>query len=101
MLGLKDFRRNTHVLKVVELHGNRLSSLKHIVECIANCGTLEVISLAKHGDSNPVCTIPAYRPTIFAQLPKLQILDGKDKHENPVTSSDINLLHPGKLELII
>ena len=96
--GLKDFRRNTHVLKVVELHGNRLNSLKHIVECIANCGTLEIISFAKHGDSNPVCDIPAYRPTIFAQLPNLKILDGKDRHENAATSSDINLLQPGKMQ---
>ena len=95
LTGLKDFRRNTHALKVIEIHGNKLRSLKHVTECIANCGTLEDVTLEQNGDSNPVCNVPAYRPTLFAQLPKLQILDGKDKHGHISTLSNIELLHPG------
>ena len=101
LTGIKDFRRNTHVLKYIELHGNRISSLKHVVECIANCGTIEVLSFSRSGDSNPVCSVPAYRPTIFAQLPKLQILDGRDKHGNITTLSDLDLLHPGSIKFSV
>ena len=93
--GFKTFRRNTHVLRVIDLHGNRISSLKHTIECIANCGTVEVLSLASNDGCNPVCNVPAYRPNIFAQLPNLQTLDGKDKHGNIAASSDEELLHPG------
>ena len=99
LAGFKPFRRNTHILRVIDLHGNRISSLKHTIECIANCGTVEILSLASNDGSNPVCNVPAYRPNIFAQLPNLQILDGKDKHGNITTSSDVDLLHPGNINL--
>lgn len=96
LTGLKEFRRNTHALKCIEIHGNKINSLKQLVKCIALCGTLESLILTRNSDSNPVCSVPAFRPTIFAQLPKLKILDGKDKHGNFLAAENLEFLHPGE-----
>ncbi|XP_065065205.1 leucine-rich repeat and coiled-coil domain-containing protein 1-like isoform X2 [Rhopilema esculentum] len=96
LTGLKDFRRNTHVIKFVDLHGNKITSLDHLLECIANCGTLEHLTLQKNGDSNPVCSIPAYRPNVFAQVKNLVALDEKDKHGNATVLGNVQQIsHPG------
>ena len=85
------------MIKFVELHGNKITSLDHLLECIANCGTLEYLTLQKNGDSNPVCSIPAYRPNVFAQVKNLVALDGKDKHGNATILGNFQQSsHPGK-----
>ena len=55
-----------------------------------------MLTLKKNGDGNSVCNVPAYVPSVFAQLPNLTVLDGKDRHGNVVTTDQLETVHPGK-----
>lgn len=78
--GLKGFNLETHQLKHVELHGNKISSLKHITGCLLNSNCISQLCFAKGSDGNPVCDNSIYISSIFSQLPWLESLDGKDKN---------------------
>ena len=96
MTGFKEVKPKTHNLNFIELHGNQITSLSHVIGCLANCGKLDVLTLKKNGDGNSVCNVPAYVPSVFAQLPNLTVLDGKDRHGNVVTTDQLETVHPGK-----
>ena len=97
LIGLRDIRPGSHALKHLDLNGNNVTSLNHAIQCLANCTKLEVLIFKDENDGNPICEIPAYRPNMFAQLPLLRILDGKDQHGNPVMiENSINQLNTGE-----
>lgn len=74
--------KSTHSLTVLELYANRISSLKHVIECLRKCTTIQSLHLQQGSNTNPVCEISAYRPNVISQFPWLQSLDGFDKHDN-------------------
>lgn len=94
--GLKAFHNHSHQLQRLDIFGNKVRSVNHVVQCLSQCTTLKTIYFKKEEDENPVCALPAYRPNVLAQMPWLANLDGYDKHGNVVqddfNSSDI----PGK-----
>jgi len=78
--GLKSFTGTTHYLYHLDLYGNKLASVKHITQSLMRCNSLRVLYFQKDTDTNPVCSLPAYRPNLLSQLPWLEGLDGFDKH---------------------
>jgi len=60
-----------HNLKMLYLHGNRISNLAEVDKLSAVGGTL--IKITMHGNS--VEALPNYREYILAHLPKLKMLD--------------------------
>ena len=80
--GFIEVKHSSHVLEQVELFGNRISNLKHTLQCLRDCGHLKRITLQNKEDSNPVCSLPAYKPNMFSQLTRLEILDGRDRVGN-------------------
>lgn len=91
--GLKAFHNHSHQLQRLDIFGNKVRSVNHVVQCLSQCTTLKTIYFKKEEDENPVCALPAYRPNVLAQMPWLANLDGYDKHGNVVqddfNSSDI------------
>ena len=45
-------------LSQVELHGNRLQSLDHVMQCLRHCANLRSLAVAQAGADNPLCQIP-------------------------------------------
>ncbi|CAH1270558.1 LRRCC1 [Branchiostoma lanceolatum] len=70
-------------LSHVELHGNRLSSINHVVQCLMGCAHLTDLTLMHDGKGNPVCSASDYRETVLSLMPQVQVLDGRDRGGRP------------------
>eukprot|EP00794_Sanderia_malayensis_P018762 gene18762-20653_t len=88
LIGLKEVRPSTHVLKFIDFHGNNISSFDHVINCLANCSSLEVLIFQDGSDGNAICKLPSYRPNIFAQLSRLKVLDCEDRFGNFVATDE-------------
>ncbi|XP_006880571.1 PREDICTED: leucine-rich repeat and coiled-coil domain-containing protein 1 [Elephantulus edwardii] len=87
-----------HKLRHIDLHGNCIDSIHHLLQCMIGLHFLTNLILEKNGDDNPVCHIPGYRAIILQTLPQLRILDCKNIFGEPVDLSEINLSHLQCLE---
>ncbi|KAI8504572.1 leucine rich repeat [Branchiostoma belcheri] len=70
-------------LSHVELHGNQLTSINHVVQCLMGCTDLTDLTLMHDGKGNPVCSTSDYRETVLSLIPQVQVLDGRDRGGRP------------------
>ncbi|XP_077983130.1 leucine-rich repeat and coiled-coil domain-containing protein 1-like [Glandiceps talaboti] len=82
--GLVELHGPDYKLKKLELHGNQITSVNHIVECLIGCLKLVNVTLVHDGSDNPVCQLPGYRSGVLNSLPQLEILDDVDRSGQPV-----------------
>ncbi|KAM6214375.1 leucine-rich repeat and coiled-coil domain-containing protein 1 isoform 1-T1 [Rhynchocyon petersi] len=87
-----------HKLRHIDLHGNCIDSIHHLLQCMIGLHFLTNLILEKNGDDNPVCRVPGYRAIILQTLPQLRILDCKNIFGEPVDLSEINVSHLQCLE---
>ncbi|XP_004697545.1 leucine-rich repeat and coiled-coil domain-containing protein 1 isoform X1 [Echinops telfairi] len=87
-----------HKLRHIDLHGNCIDSIHHLLQCTIGLHFLTYLILEKNGDDNPVCHVPGYRAIILQTLPQLRILDCKNIFGEPVNLSEINVSHLQCLE---
>lgn len=93
--GLKKIHGSSFSLRSLYLHGNELSSLDHLINCLAGCRMLQELTLSLYGEANPVCEIPDYRSGVLASLKNLEVLDGQDRTGKPAATRDSVLDIPG------
>lgn len=86
--GLKKIHGSSFSLRSLYLHGNELSSLNHLINCLAGCRMLQELTLSLYGEANPVCEIPDYRSSVLASLKNLEVLDGQDRTGKPAATRD-------------
>ncbi|KAM5281792.1 leucine-rich repeat and coiled-coil domain-containing protein 1 isoform 2-T2 [Ctenodactylus gundi] len=77
-------------LRYIDLHGNCIDSIHHLLQCMIGLHFLTDLILEKNGEGNPVCHAPGYRAIILQTLPQLRILDCKNIFGELVNSADIN-----------
>ena len=93
--GLKKIHGSSFSLRSLYLHGNELSSLDHLINCLAGFRMLQELTLSLYGEANPVCEIPDYRSSVLASLKNLEVLDGQDRTGKPAATRDSVLDIPG------
>ncbi|KAL9975413.1 hypothetical protein ACROYT_G012573 [Oculina patagonica] len=86
--GLKKLHGPAFSLKGLYLHGNQLSSLDQIINCLNGCRMLKELTMSQYGESNPVCEMSAYRSSILTALKTLEVLDGLDRAGKPAATRD-------------
>ncbi|KAJ7376666.1 leucine rich repeat [Desmophyllum pertusum] len=86
--GLKKLHGPAFTLSGLYLHGNQLSSLDHVINCLTGCRMLKELTLSQYGEANPVCELSAYRSSVLATLKKLEVLDGLDRTGKPAATRD-------------
>ncbi|XP_008589965.1 PREDICTED: leucine-rich repeat and coiled-coil domain-containing protein 1 [Galeopterus variegatus] len=96
--GLLPLHGLKHKLRYIDLHGNYVDSIHHLLQCMVGLHFLTNLILEKDGDDNPVCHLPGYRAVILQTLPQLRILDCKNIFGEPVNLAEINSSHLQCLE---
>ncbi|XP_035680268.1 leucine-rich repeat and coiled-coil domain-containing protein 1-like [Branchiostoma floridae] len=81
--GFRQLSGSGYRLSHVELHGNQLTSINHVVQCLMGCTHLTDLTLMHDGKGNPVCSAPDYRETVLSLVPQVQVLDGRDRGGRP------------------
>ena len=78
---LQSFSTPNHKLKILLLHGNRLSSIAHVSHVLRLVYTLRELVLKRQEVTNPLCERELdYKEQLYACLTSVQILDGVDPH---------------------
>ncbi|XP_028919050.1 leucine-rich repeat and coiled-coil domain-containing protein 1 isoform X2 [Ornithorhynchus anatinus] len=95
--GFLGLHGTNHKISHIDLHGNCLDSINHLVKCMTGLHSLTNLTLEKNGKNNPLCDIPGYRGIILQTLPQLKVLDGMDVFGEPINllegnSSDLQYL---------
>uniref|UniRef100_A0A803TTZ6 Leucine-rich repeat and coiled-coil domain-containing protein 1 n=1 Tax=Anolis carolinensis TaxID=28377 RepID=A0A803TTZ6_ANOCA len=95
--GLLSLRGPSCKISHIELHGNCIDNINHLLQCLSGLQYLTNLSLEKNGKSNPVCSKIGYREILLQALPQLTVLDGKNIFGEPVnlveaSSSDLKCL---------
>ncbi|XP_045191730.2 leucine-rich repeat and coiled-coil domain-containing protein 1-like [Mercenaria mercenaria] len=88
--GLKTVSGPSYSLSHIDLHGNKLSSVAHIAQCLCRLVNLKQLVLSLDGSSNPVCHRSGYEQELMSNLPQLYYLDGRDRLGNLQSKSDTN-----------
>lgn len=94
--GLKKLHGPAFSLKSLYLHGNQLSSLDHVIDCLNGCRMLKELTMSQYGEANPVCEMSAYRSSILTTLKTLEVLDGLHRTGKPAATRDDVFSIPGK-----
>ncbi|CAC5362345.1 LRRCC1 [Mytilus coruscus] len=78
--GFKSLHGSDYRLTHLELHGNKLVSRKHVIQCLSGCVNLRQLTLDVDNTPNPLCNHSEYRQEILTGLPQIQSLDnvGRD-----------------------
>jgi leucine-rich repeat/coiled-coil domain-containing protein 1 len=93
--GLKDMRGCSYRLSVLILHGNRIRTVDHVVECLSVCVGLRELTLIQDGKDNPVCRVVGYRKKILSGLEGLQLLDAVNRNgKTAIAEDDLDVI-PG------
>ena len=78
--GFSDFKGASYQLRHVELQGNRITSIPHLVSNLQKCVTLQELVIAQGRVDNPIChvsgnlhfkkkhTVPAFKKSIVLLL---------------------------------
>ncbi|XP_069710403.1 leucine-rich repeat and coiled-coil domain-containing protein 1 [Phaenicophaeus curvirostris] len=78
----------SHNISHIDLHGNRINNINHLLQCTKGLRCLTNLTLEKNGKANPVCHIAGYRETVLQTLPQLTILDGRNISGEPVDPAE-------------
>ncbi|XP_062521408.1 leucine-rich repeat and coiled-coil domain-containing protein 1-like [Corticium candelabrum] len=70
---------STYRLSVLLLHGNRIRTVDHVIQCLTGCVALRELTLVQDGRDNPVCRVIGYRKKALSGLKGLQSLDGVNR----------------------
>ena len=93
--GMREMRGCSYRLSVLVLHGNRIRTVDHVVECLSGCVGLRELTLVQDGKDNPVCRVVGYRKKILSGLEGLQLLDGVNrKGKTAIAEDDLDVI-PG------
>ena len=95
--GLKKLHVPAFSLKSLYLHGNQLSSLDHVINCLSGCRKLKELTMSQYGEANPVCEISAYQSSILTAIRSLEVLDGLDRTGKAAATRDDVFTIPGKI----
>ncbi|CAG2250672.1 CLERC [Mytilus edulis] len=78
--GFKSIHGSDYRLTHLELHGNKLVSRKHVIQCLSGCVNLRQLTLDVDSTPNPLCNHSEYRQEILTGLSQIQSLDnvGRD-----------------------
>lgn len=93
--GFLDLHGGEHnQVQVVELHGNKLEDVDHVVQCLCGLVYMKHLVLSWQGESNPLCEKKEYREAMFERLPQLMSLDHIDRENKMVdfTDDDLDML---------
>nr|XP_028592426.1 LOW QUALITY PROTEIN: leucine-rich repeat and coiled-coil domain-containing protein 1 [Podarcis muralis] len=90
LTGLLYLRGANFKISSLELHGNCISNINHLLQCLVGLQYLSNLSLEKSGKSNPVCAKIGYREILLQALPQLTILDGRNIFGEPVNLAEAN-----------
>ncbi|CAH8583581.1 unnamed protein product [Dicrocoelium dendriticum] len=84
--GLLELSGPEYSLTVLQLQGNRIASLDHLLHCTSDLINLRQLTLMDpHTDANnPVCLSEGYRSATLEGLPQLSILDNLDRLDRPL-----------------
>ncbi|XP_076112416.1 leucine-rich repeat and coiled-coil domain-containing protein 1-like [Mytilus galloprovincialis] len=77
--GFKSLHGSDYRLTHLELHGNKLVSRKHVIQCLSGCVNLRQLTLDVDSTPNPLCNHSEYRQEILKGLPQIQSLDNVDR----------------------
>ncbi|CAK8684222.1 unnamed protein product [Clavelina lepadiformis] len=69
---------NSH-LETIELHGNNLTDVNHVIACLQGIISLKHLVLQQGPHNNPICHVAQYRQRLLNCLPQLQTLDHLDR----------------------
>ncbi|XP_013873768.1 leucine-rich repeat and coiled-coil domain-containing protein 1 isoform X2 [Austrofundulus limnaeus] len=83
LTGLLYLHGTEYKLKHLSLHGNRLDSIDHLLQCLLGLQGLRDVTLSQDGGDNPVCSSPGYWEVIMETLPQISVLDGLDRLRQP------------------
>merc|ERR1719376_1420546 len=87
--GFLDLHGGEHnQVQVVELHGNKLESIDHVVQCLNGLVYMKHLVLSWQGESNPLCEKKEYREVVLERLPQLMSLDHVDRDDKMVDFTD-------------
>ncbi|KAF6771451.1 hypothetical protein AHF37_08957 [Paragonimus kellicotti] len=84
--GLKELSSPNVNLTVLQLQGNRIRCLEHLLECTFGLKNLRQLTLmnTEINADNPICKMKDYRSAVLDGLPQLTILDNLDRQNRPV-----------------
>ncbi|KFP77056.1 Leucine-rich repeat and coiled-coil domain-containing protein 1, partial [Apaloderma vittatum] len=88
--GFQCLQGTSHKISHIDLHGNRISNIKHLLQCTKGLRCLTSLTLKKNGKANPVCHTAGYRATVLQALPQLTVLDGRNTSGEPVDAAEEN-----------
>ena len=60
--GIKALAGPSYSLTHLDLHGNKLSSVAHVSQCLCRVNNLKHLTLSLDGSSNPLC----HKPGLYA-----------------------------------
>ncbi|XP_037537288.1 leucine-rich repeat and coiled-coil domain-containing protein 1 [Nematolebias whitei] len=83
LTGLLYLHGTEYKLKHLSLHGNRLDSIDHLLQCLLGLQGLRDVTLSQDGGDNPVCGLPGYWEMVMETLPQISVLDGLDRLRQP------------------
>ncbi|XP_062611366.1 leucine-rich repeat and coiled-coil domain-containing protein 1-like isoform X2 [Saccostrea cucullata] len=94
--GFKSLHGAEYKLSHIELHGNKLASLQHVIKSLIGCSNLRQLTLNVDGSTNPLCSdLDQYRSRLLSALTQLEALDGVNRHGGAVSSFDVLSDIPG------
>ncbi|NXP03810.1 LRCC1 protein, partial [Thinocorus orbignyianus] len=88
--GFQCLHGTSHKLSHIDLHGNCVNNLDHLLQCTKGLLSLTNLTLEKNGKANPVCHAAGYRETVLHVLPQLRILDGRNVSGEAVGQAEEN-----------
>ncbi|NXC37969.1 LRCC1 protein, partial [Penelope pileata] len=88
--GFQALHGTRHKISCIDLSGNCINNINHLLQCTKGLHCLTNLTLEKHGKTNPVCHTAGYRETVLQTLPQLAVLDGRSTYGEPVDLTEGN-----------
>uniref|UniRef100_A0A8C0BZX2 Leucine-rich repeat and coiled-coil domain-containing protein 1 n=1 Tax=Buteo japonicus TaxID=224669 RepID=A0A8C0BZX2_9AVES len=88
--GFQSLHGTSHKISHIDLHGNCVNNINHLLQCTKGLRCLTSLTLEKNGKANPVCHTAGYRETVLQTLPQLTALDGRNISGDPVDPAEEN-----------
>ncbi|KAG5285397.1 hypothetical protein AALO_G00002920 [Alosa alosa] len=94
LTGLLCLHGSGYQLKRLQLQGNHLDNINHVLQCLVGLQNLKDITLRDdcvQNPQNPICALSGYRDTVLESLPQVFTLDGVDRFGNPGEDSPTDI----------
>ncbi|XP_062381725.1 leucine-rich repeat and coiled-coil domain-containing protein 1 [Sardina pilchardus] len=94
LTGLLCLHGSGYQLKHLQLQGNHLDNINHVLQCLVGLRNLKDATLRDdrvQSPQNPVCALSGYRETVLESLPQVFTLDGVDRFGNPGEDSPTDI----------